>query len=92
MDGDGDLDRVFHFRTQATGAIASGDTVATLTGEMLSLLAITGTDSIRTLQFLSASHRGVEGAGADYPAGEHLPENLSDDRFEVVLVELKGKE
>ena len=27
-----------------------------------------------------------------YPAGEHLPENLNDDRFEVVLVELKGKE
>jgi quercetin dioxygenase-like cupin family protein len=25
------------------------------------------------------------------PAGEHLPENLSDQRFEVVLVELKTR-
>jgi uncharacterized RmlC-like cupin family protein len=25
------------------------------------------------------------------PAGEHLPENLSDQPFEVVLVELKSR-
>lgn len=26
-----------------------------------------------------------------YPAGEHLPENLSDQVFELVLLEFKGK-
>lgn len=26
-----------------------------------------------------------------YPAGEHLPENLGDQPFELVLIEFKGK-
>ena len=34
------------------------------------------------------------GAGAviEAPAGEHLPENLSDQPMEVIAVELKGRE
>ena len=48
MDGDGDLDRLFHFGTQQT-EIQCGDTEATLTGETLSLQALQGTDSIKTV-------------------------------------------
>jgi uncharacterized RmlC-like cupin family protein len=32
------------------------------------------------------------GEVVSYPAGEHLPENVSDEPLELVLVELKGKE
>lgn len=48
VDGDGDTDYVFHFRTQATG-IAKGHTSATLTGLTTGGIPITGTDSIRTV-------------------------------------------
>ena len=34
--------------------------------------------------------RGKAGEVAPLPAMTHLPENLSDESFEVVLVELKG--
>jgi hypothetical protein len=48
VDGDGDIDLVLHFRTQATG-IKCGDTSASLTGETLAGQAIEGSDSIKTV-------------------------------------------
>jgi len=47
-DGDGDLDLVLHFRTQATG-IVCGATSASLTGATFGGQAITGSDSINTV-------------------------------------------
>ena len=46
VDGDGDLDLVFHFKTRETG-IAPGDTEATLIGETFDGVAVEGTDSVR---------------------------------------------
>jgi hypothetical protein len=48
VDGDGDLDLVLHFPTQATG-IQCGDTEASLSGETFAGQAIQGTDSIVTV-------------------------------------------
>jgi len=48
VDGDGDYDQVFHFKTQETG-IACGDTEATLTGETFDGTQISGTDTIKTV-------------------------------------------
>ena len=48
VDDDGDIDVVFHFKTQKTG-IACGDTTATLTGETLGGQPLEGTDSVRTV-------------------------------------------
>jgi hypothetical protein len=48
VDGDIDWDLVLHFNTQDTG-IACGDTEATLTGQTLNGVQITGTDSIKTV-------------------------------------------
>jgi hypothetical protein len=48
VDWDGDLDMMFHFRTQETG-IAYGDTEAVLIGETDEGKKIKGTDSIRTI-------------------------------------------
>ena len=48
VDGDGDIDYVFHFRTQHAG-IAPGDTEATLTGQTYGGFTIEGTDSVRTI-------------------------------------------
>jgi hypothetical protein len=47
VDGDGDNDMIFHFRTQQTG-IACGNTSAILTGNTLSGQPIQESDSIRT--------------------------------------------
>jgi len=47
-DGDGDVDLVLHFRTQATG-IACGDTSASLTGETFGGQDIEGSDTINTV-------------------------------------------
>lgn len=47
-DGDGDIDMVLHFRTQATG-IAAGDTKAGLFGTTLGGSPIAGYDSVRTV-------------------------------------------
>ncbi|KGK97722.1 hypothetical protein LI82_08045 [Methanococcoides methylutens] len=46
VDKDGDLDLVFHFRTQETG-VEAGDTEATLTGETFDGTNIEGTDSVK---------------------------------------------
>jgi hypothetical protein len=48
VDGDGDVDLLLHFRTQATG-ILCGDTAATLTAETFGGDAVTGSDSIVTV-------------------------------------------
>ena len=48
VDGDGDTDMIFHFKTQKTG-IQCGDTSASLTGETFGGQAIAGADSIRTV-------------------------------------------
>ena len=48
VDGDGDIDLLLHFSTQATG-IACGDTSVTLTGETFDGQTIQGTDSIQTV-------------------------------------------
>lgn len=48
VDFDGDMDLVFHFRTQETG-IQCGDTEATLTGETFDGQSFAGIDSIRTV-------------------------------------------
>jgi len=48
VDDDGDIDMIFHFRTQDTG-IAPGDTEATLTANTTDGTFISGTDSIRTV-------------------------------------------
>lgn len=48
IDGDGDLDMMLHFKTQATG-ISAGDTEATLTGQLFGGQAVEGTDSIVTV-------------------------------------------
>ena len=47
VDGDGDMDLLFHFRISQTG-IQCGDTSATLTGETWDEVSIIGTDSIIT--------------------------------------------
>jgi hypothetical protein len=48
VDGDGDLDLLFHFRTRETG-IAPGDTEACLTGQTYDGVPIMGCDSVRTV-------------------------------------------
>lgn len=48
VDGDGDLDLLFHFRTQQTG-IAAGDTEACVTGQTFDGVPITGCDSVQTV-------------------------------------------
>jgi len=48
VDNDGDMDLVFHFRTQETG-IQCGDTEAILTGETWDGTPISGTDSVTTV-------------------------------------------
>lgn len=48
IDKDGDIDMVLHFRFADTG-IKCGDTEATLTGETLEGIPISGTDAIRTV-------------------------------------------
>jgi len=45
VDYDGDMDLLFHFRTQETG-IQCGDTEATLTGETWDGASVSGTDSV----------------------------------------------
>ena len=48
VDYDGDMDLVFHFRTQETG-IQCGDTEATLTGETWDGVPVSGADSVNTV-------------------------------------------
>ncbi len=48
VDGDGDIDFVFHFRTQETG-IVTGDIEACLEGTTLGGTPIQGCDSVRTV-------------------------------------------
>jgi len=48
VDGDGDSDMVFHFKTQETG-IVCGDADATLVGETFGGIPFTGTDTVRTV-------------------------------------------
>jgi hypothetical protein len=48
VDGDGELDLVLHFRTQAAG-IVCGATSASLTGQTFGGQSISGTDSVRTV-------------------------------------------
>jgi sulfatase modifying factor 1 len=48
VDYDGDLDLLFHFRTQDTG-IALGDTEACLTGQTYDGVPVEGWDSVRTV-------------------------------------------
>lgn len=48
VDGDGDDDMIFHFRTQATG-IVKGDTEACLTGMTLGGESIAGCDTVKTV-------------------------------------------
>lgn len=48
VNGDGYTDLVSHYQTQDTG-ITKGDTSATLTGDTIGGIPITGTDSIRTV-------------------------------------------
>jgi hypothetical protein len=48
VDGDGHLDMIFHFATQATGTVC-GTTSAALTGYTFGGQAIRGTDSINTV-------------------------------------------
>ena len=48
VDGDGDVDRILHFRTQRTG-ITCGATSASLTGKTFNGQTIQGTDSIVTV-------------------------------------------
>lgn len=48
VDGDGDVDMLLHFRTQATG-IACGETSATLTAETFDGQPLSGSDSIVTV-------------------------------------------
>ena len=48
VDYDGDMDLVFHFRTQETG-IQCGDIEATLTGETWDGIPVSGTDSVNTV-------------------------------------------
>ena len=45
VDGDGDLDMVFHFETQYAG-IACGNALASLRGETFSGMEFEGSDSI----------------------------------------------
>ena len=47
VDGDGDLDLVLHFRTQAAG-IVCGATSASLTGQTFGGQSISGSDSVKT--------------------------------------------
>lgn len=48
VDGDGDLDVIFFFKTQEVGIMA-GDTEATLTGNLMDSTPFTGTDTVRTV-------------------------------------------
>jgi hypothetical protein len=48
VDYDGDMDLVFHFRTQETG-IQCGDIEATLTGKSWDGIPVSGTDSVNTV-------------------------------------------
>lgn len=47
VDGDGDIDMILHFNTQATG-IQCGDTSASLTGETFGGQEVAGSDSVKT--------------------------------------------
>lgn len=49
VDHDGDMDLIFHFRTQATG-IVCGTTAASLTGNTFSGQVIKGSDSVNTVE------------------------------------------
>ena len=49
VDGDGDDDLLFHFKTQDTG-IKCDDTEATLTGETVGGVAFTGTDTVNIVK------------------------------------------
>jgi hypothetical protein len=49
VDGDGDLDVVYHFKTQET-AISYGDSFAYLTGKLLDERTFEGKDSVRVLK------------------------------------------
>jgi hypothetical protein len=49
VDGDGDMDVVFHFNTQDSG-IACDDTDATLTGETFGGVTVTGSDSVKIVK------------------------------------------
>jgi hypothetical protein len=48
VDGEGDIDMILHFNTQATG-IQCGDTSASLTGETFDGQAIEGSDSVNAV-------------------------------------------
>lgn len=48
VDGDGDIDLMLHFKTQAT-AITCGDTVAVLTGATAAGAAVEGSDTVNTV-------------------------------------------
>lgn len=48
VDGDGDIDLILHFETQATG-IGCGDTVAVLTGATAAGAAVEGSDVVNTV-------------------------------------------
>jgi len=64
VDGDGDPDMVFHFKTQETG-IACGDTDATLTGGITGGPQFTGTDTVKTVGCnVSKQDTSVKGVGA----------------------------
>jgi hypothetical protein len=47
VDGDGDLDLVLHFDTQALTALSASSTTATLTGQTLTGRCVSGTDSVK---------------------------------------------
>ncbi len=58
-------------------------------------IAIGVTDSEVRMHFPDGTSQDVSlGAGEVFeaPAGEHLPENLTDESLEVIAVELKGRE
>ena len=48
VDGDGDTDMLFHFRTQE-GGIACGDTTASLTAQTFDSQMVAGSDSVNTV-------------------------------------------
>jgi hypothetical protein len=65
VDGDGDLDLLFRFRTADTG-IQCGDTEATLTGMTFDGQAITATDAIQT-KHIGGTASGLAGTVAVSP-------------------------
>jgi hypothetical protein len=62
VDGDGDLDLMFHFRQEDT-KLDCNSTAGTLTGQTFDGLAVTGTDTIRMIQ----GGDGPEPKGTDQP-------------------------